>query len=116
MDEDAFILLAKKEMEEEFQSLNRTSIYLAKKTLRKVQRLATKYIRFSGTHKIEMELLIHYCNLFQNAKLPVRRSKVLKNMYQRNTDRIIKVLSMMHEDLQFDYVDEVNTLKEYLLG
>jgi hypothetical protein len=42
--------------------------------------------------------------------LNLRASRVIFNMYQRRVDRVKKVLSMLHEDLQFDYEEAVENL------
>ena len=90
--------------------MNKTNLYLAKKTLRKVLRTIHKYIRFSAHKTTEIELLIYYCQKLRKSGLPVSRNKVLKNMYQRQVDRINKVMISLHEDLQFDYREEVSIL------
>lgn len=108
--EQAFIQSVKDEIDEQFNSLNRSSSYLAKKTLRKVLRTTNKYIRFSGIKQTEIELLIYFCKKLKKSGLSFRSSRVIFNMYQRQIQRIEKVISMLHEDLQFDYEEEVNSL------
>ncbi|MFW5774472.1 MAG: hypothetical protein ACOCWD_07300, partial [Tangfeifania sp.] len=56
--EQHFIQEVKDEIDEQFSHLNNSSLYLAKKTLRKVLRTTRKYIRFSGSKQTEVELLI----------------------------------------------------------
>ena len=56
-DEQEYIKQAKDEINLDFLSLNRSSYYLAKKTLRKSLRTTNKYIRFSGKKETEIELL-----------------------------------------------------------
>jgi uncharacterized FlaG/YvyC family protein len=109
-DEQTYIRRVKEEIDGQFNNLNKTNLYLAKKTLRKVLRTTNKYIRFSMHKTTEIELLIYYCQKLRKSGLPVSRNKVLKNMYQRQFDRINKVLSTLHEDLQFDYLSEIEML------
>jgi uncharacterized FlaG/YvyC family protein len=109
-DEQAYIRRVKEEIDEQFNNLNKTNLYLAKKTLRKVLRTTNKYIRFSTHKTTEIELLIYYCKKLRKSGLPGSRNKVLRNMYQRQVDRINKTMSMLHEDLQFDYREEVSVL------
>lgn len=108
--EQNFIREAKEEIDEQFTNLNRSSFYLAKKTLRKVLRTTRKYIRFSGSKQTEVELLIYFCRKMNDSGLKKRSSRVIQNMYSRQVERIKKALSMMHEDLQYDYIDEVKKL------
>ena len=108
--EQYFIRQVKEEIDEQFTHLNRSSFYLAKKTLRKVLRTTRKYIRFSGSKQTEVELLIYFCQKLKESGLQRRSSRVIQNMYSRQVERIKKALSMMHEDLQLDYAEEVEKL------
>jgi hypothetical protein len=108
--EQNFIREVKEEIDEQFTHLNRSSFYLAKKTLRKVLRTTRKYIRFSGSKQTEVELLIYFCQKLKESGLKRRSSRVIQNMYTRQVERIKKALSMMHEDLQLDYLEEVDKL------
>ena len=105
-----FIQNVKEEIDGQFKNLNRTSFYLAKKTLRKVLHTTKKYIRFSGSKEVEIELLIHFCLKMRKSGLRMSSSRVVMNMYINQVCRIKQVLSMLHEDLQMDYEDSVNLL------
>ncbi len=110
MNESAFIELVKVEIDEQFGNLNQSSFFLAKKTLRKVLRTTHKYIRFSGSKQTEIELLIYFCQKMKTSGLKIRSSRTVLNLYERQVERIKKVLAMLHEDLQFDYEEAVNAL------
>ncbi|MBK6285881.1 MAG: hypothetical protein IPF54_27235 [Draconibacterium sp.] len=58
----------------------------------------------------EIELLIYFCQKMKKSGLSLRSSRVILNMYQRRVERVKKVLSMLHEDLQFDYEEAVEDL------
>lgn len=108
--EQAFIMLVKEEIDDQFRNLNKSSFYLAKKTLRKVLKTTQKYIKFSGTKETEIELLIYFCTKMKKSGLRIRSSRVVSNLYDRQVDRIVKVLSMLHEDLQLDFEEAVKQL------
>ncbi len=108
--QQAFIQNVKEEIDEQFKNLNRSSIYLAKKTIRKVLKTTKKYIRFSASKEIEIELLIYFCMKMKKSGLRLNSSRVIMNIYINQVRRIKQVLSMMHEDLQMDYEDSVNSL------
>ncbi len=108
--EQAFIQSVKEEIDEQFSNLNRSSFYLAKKTLRKVLKTTNKHIRFSGIKETEIQLLIYFCQKLKKSELNYKASRVVFNMYINQIKRINIVLSMLHEDLQFDYRDEVENL------
>lgn len=108
--EHEYIRQVKEEIDLEFMSLNRTSFYLAKKTLRKVLKTTRKHIRFSGKKETEIELLLYFCKKLKDSRLNYKRSRVVFNMYLNQVKRIKKVISMLHEDLQYDYNQELEAL------
>ncbi len=108
--EQAFIQSVKAEIDEQFSNLNRSSFYLAKKTLRKVLKTTNKHIRFSGIKETEIQLLIYFCQKLKKSGLNYKSSRVVFNMYINQIKRIRKVLAMLHEDLQFDYEEEIGNL------
>ncbi|WP_303917840.1 MULTISPECIES: hypothetical protein [Draconibacterium] len=108
--EDEYIRQVKEEIDLEFMSLNRSSFYLAKKTIRKVLKTTNKHIRFSGKKETEIELLLYFCKKLKNSRLDYKRSRVVFNMYLNQVKRIQKVISMLHEDLQYDYREELEAL------
>ena len=109
-DENTFIEHVKEEIDLQFKQLNRHSFYLAKKTLRKVLRTTDKYIRFSGSKETEIELLIYFCQKMKKSGLNIHSSRVVLNLYKRQVERIRKILSALHEDLQYDYQEAVDNL------
>jgi hypothetical protein len=109
-DEPAYIRNVKELIDEQFLELNRSHIYLAKKTLRKVLRTTHKYIKYSQSKSTEVELLIYYCRKFRNSGIRYRSYPVLSNMYDRQIEKIRKSLSSLHEDLQYDFKEDIREL------
>ena len=105
-----FIENVKQEIDGQFENLNKSSYYLAKKTIRKVLRTTRKYVRFSGSKQTEIELLIYFCQKLKTTRLHRRSNTVITNMYFREVEKVKKVLSTLHEDLQYDYQDEIKNL------
>ncbi|MEQ8240584.1 MAG: hypothetical protein RIA69_15295 [Cyclobacteriaceae bacterium] len=110
-DEASYIEAVKEDIDEAFEQVNVANLYLAKKTIRKTLRITTKHIRFSGQKQTEVELLIYFCQVLRNSGLPIGKSSVLENLYDRQIIKIEKALSYLHEDLQFDYQHEVDALR-----
>jgi uncharacterized FlaG/YvyC family protein len=108
--EAQYIVQVKEEVDEQFYNLNRNSLYLAKKTLRKVLRTINKHIRFSGKKETEIELLIYFCKKMKASRLNYRHNRVVFNIYLNQIKRINKVIAMLHEDLQFDFKEELEKL------
>ena len=109
--EDHYILEVKKLIDGDFEKLNSSSFYIAKKTIRKALRTTNKYIKYSGSKQTEVELLIYFVSKLQHSGLEIKNSPVLLNMYQRQLLKIEKSLSKLHEDLQFDYRYEIDDLE-----
>src|SRR5438105_4488438 len=59
-DEESYIKNIKNEIDFQFREMNRSNLYLAKKSLRKILRMINKFIRYSGEKQTEIELRIHY--------------------------------------------------------
>ena len=109
-DEPEYIRKIKEEVNQHFSELNRMTPYLAKKGIRKALAFTNQRIRYSGQKRTEVELLIHFCQKFKK-EVPFRHNITIKNIYLRQMQRIKKTISTLHEDLQFDYSEEIKTLE-----
>jgi hypothetical protein len=109
-DENSYINSVKALVDEQFESLNKSHIYLAKKTLRKALRTTNKFIKYSGSKQTEVELLLYFCKKLRKTGLPLDVNKTLGNMYFRQIQKIKKALATLHEDLQYDYSVEMEPL------
>src|SRR5476651_1909858 len=65
-DEEAYINSVKELMDEGFTELPKATVYLTKKSLRKILRITNKYIRYSGSKQVEATLLIYFCRLMKD--------------------------------------------------
>ena len=111
-DTNAYINSVKKEMDIQFETINKSNVYFVKKTLRKVLRITNKFIRYSGSAIVETELLIYFCSLVRGLDFEINNSTVINNIYQNQLKKINKAISTMHEDLQYDYLKEVKIINE----
>jgi len=109
-DEQTYISNVKTEMEEAFAEINQSSLYFAKKSLRKILRNTAKHIRYSASKQAEVELLLHFCKTLKLSGIPLKNSIVLNNLYQFQLKKVAKVIATLHEDLQYDYLKELNQL------
>jgi hypothetical protein len=109
-DEETFRIHIKEEISRQFGEMNSANLYLAKKTIRKVLRTMNKYIRFSGSKETEIDLRVYYCTVLRDSGIPFRKSQVLVNLYDGQIKKINAAVSKLHEDLQFDYRDTVESL------
>lgn len=109
-DEQHYIALIKKEIDLEFLEMNKNNIYWIKKSVRKIVRTTNKFIRYSGRKETEVDLLIHFCRCFKNEGISIEKSVALRNIYLRQIEKIRKTINSLHEDLQYDYNEELNEL------
>jgi hypothetical protein len=109
-DELTYVQRVKKEMDEEFAQINRTSYYFIRKSVRKILKNTRKYIRYSQKKQTEVELLLHFCARLKSLSPPIQKNAALMNLYNRQIDTILKKVSALHEDLQYDYGLEISEL------
>jgi hypothetical protein len=106
--ERAYIDNLKKEIDDQFNELNLDNLYYAKKGMRKILRITNKFIRYSGIKETEVEVLIYYCTKIKNSGVAIEDSVALTNLYHGQLKKIKKVLTSLHEDLQYDYQKELD--------
>lgn len=108
-DEELYIESIKREVEEMYSEIASRNYYLAKKSIRKILRLVTKYIKYSGKAETSIELLIHFCVQLNNLGLDYHGSTALMNLYEGQIKKIKKSIGTLHEDLQYDYKKMLET-------
>jgi hypothetical protein len=101
--EDDFVQDCKREVSAMFLQVNAGSHYLAKKSIRKIARMVTKYSKLSSYPETSVKLWIHFCIGMKEMKLNYKESPVLINLYNIQIKKIKKLISQLHEDLQYDY-------------
>ena len=108
--ENQYVENIKVEMDLQFAEINKSTIYLAKKSLRKILRTANKYIKFSGNKRTETEVLLYYCYKLNKSGINYKKYPVLLNIYERQILKIKKAISTLHTDLQCDYEKELEEI------
>lgn len=109
-DEQAYIESIKADMLEQFTQINTSSLYFVKKSLRKILRLLNKYIRYIGSAEAEVKLLLFFCSTLKESGIPFETNQVIKNIYLNQLKKIAKTITAMHEDLQYEYLKEMEYL------
>ncbi len=109
--EDGYIETVKQEIDEQFELINTSSYYYIKKSVRKILRNAKKYIRYSKKKETEVEILLHFSRVLKEMKPSIERNTSLQNIFNRQIIVIKKVILTLHEDLQYDYEEELSSLK-----
>jgi len=111
-DEEGYKRSVREEIDLQFSEIPKdNSLYLQKKSVRKVLRTATKYARYSGNKVTEIEMLLHFCTRLKESGIKINNSTALSNLYESQLKKVNKLLPALHEDLQYDYLRALESLK-----
>ncbi|MCX7547743.1 hypothetical protein OS188_07250 [Xanthomarina sp. F1114] len=111
-DETGYIETVKQELDLQFESINTDSYFYIKKSVRKILRLIKKFSRYSLKKETEVELLLYFCNKLKDFSPSIKRNVTLTNIYDRQILRIKKIVTSLHEDLQYDYNLQLEELED----
>jgi hypothetical protein len=110
-DRDGFILRVKTEIDDHFAEMqSQKNLYYIKKSLRKMLRIINKYCKYMGDKAATAELLIYFCSKIKRAGIPIHKSARLVNLFNAQEKKIRSVISSLHEDLQSDFLKELNAI------
>ena len=110
-DKSSFIIAIKAEIDDHFEELkSQTNLYFVKKSLRKLLRIITKYCKYIGDKASAAELHIYFYTKLKASKIPYHKSQLLINMYEQQLKKINTLILGLHEDLQQDYLNELERI------
>ena len=109
-DEAAFIAGIRKEIDEQFEQINRKTPYLIKKQIRKILTHTKRQIKYSQKKETEVEVLIYFCKKLKHFSPPINKNQKLLNMYTVQVEYIRKKIASLHEDLQYDFGVELASI------
>lgn len=112
--EENYILKIKEEISLEFSKIDKRSWKTMKKTIQRILRNVKKYIKYSKKPTTEIELLLHFCSQLRKLNISSYSNQIILNIYIRQINTINKTLQKLHEDLQFDYKEEIEDAEEIL--
>ena len=108
--EQGYVDSIKSEIDEQMDAINKTHIYFAKKSIRKILRLVNKYSRYSVSKQTEVELLIYFCKKLKTSGIPLNINPALKKLYENQLAKVKKSMVGLHEDIQYDLNRELEDL------
>jgi len=111
--EELFITELKTEITDAFQNIETSSFYYIKKSVRKILKDIKKHIKFSKKKETEVHLLIHFCEELNKMQPPRKWNITLCNIYDRQLALLEKAKNTLHEDLQYDFEEKIEDLKEF---
>jgi hypothetical protein len=109
-DEAGYIENIKAETADQFAELPHSTLYLTKKSLRKILRNLSKYARHMNAAQAEAEIRLHFCNKLLESGIPLHKSPALVKMYQQQLKKIRELIDSLHEDLRYDFTIKLNSL------
>ena len=109
-DESAFVQAIKKELDEDFESMNTASPFYVKKSLRKMIRKIRKYSRYSNQKETEVDLFLYFARQLKYSDKDFLQYPKLLKIYQQQIVTIKNKLPKLHEDLQYDFRVELDEI------
>jgi len=110
-DTSIFSTKVRNDIDEHFSLLKvEKNLYFTKKSLRKILRIIMRYSRYSANNAMTAEWLIYFCTKLIDSGIPFRDSPVLVKMYQNQIKKIKSLVEDMHEDLQQDYLGDLDRI------
>lgn len=109
-DLSAYLAALKKDLDDEFAAINTGNLHWVKKSLRKILRYLNKHVRYTGSKMADAELRLYFCALLKHSRIPYTKSTVLTNLYNSQVKKIELAIATMHEDLQRDYLLQLDDL------
>lgn len=110
-DKSSFVSGVKKEMDEHFAELRmQTNLYYVKKSLRKLLRIINKYCKYINDKALAAELHIYFCTRLKYSGIPYHKSQLLINLYEQELNKINTLIQGLHEDLQQDYMNDLEKI------
>jgi len=108
--EEGYVESVKEQIDGLFEQINTKSYFYIRKSTRKILTLTKKFIRYSQNKETEVELLLYFCTKLKEFKPSIKKSPRLVNTFDRQILLIKKGIATLHEDLQYDYQIELDTL------
>ncbi len=110
--EHSYVESINNEIDGYFTELPRTTWFHTKKSLRKILRLIGKYSKYVNNKESQVELLLHFCNKMKVLSNSYPYSQTFSNLYLQQIKKLNLLIELVHEDLRFDYLQQVGQLQQ----
>ncbi|HEX7415368.1 MAG TPA: hypothetical protein VF411_15090 [Bacteroidia bacterium] len=103
----AFMNEIKTEIDEHIRALqSQSNAYYAKKGLRKLLRILSRYSKYINDKALSAEMLIYLCLQLKQSGI----AYVLAKIYEQQLKKINALLITLHEDLRQDYLSDLEKI------
>ena len=108
--EQAFIEEVKQEINDLYTELPRANAYVTKKGLRKILKITHKYNKYANSKTVELDLLLHVCHKMKSERYSPTVLSFVNVTLEKQMLKMRKAMQGLHEDLQYDYNQELEKL------
>ena len=109
-DEAGYIKTLEAEMDETFGSVDPNPVSRAKKEYRKILRNINRQIKYIGSKSAAVELLLYFSMKLKNQENALHPK--LQTIFLQQLNKAEKLLPLIEEDLQFDFRQKLDALRE----
>lgn len=107
---DGYTRQARQGITDAFAAVNTTSIFYAKKSLRKILRQINKVVRYTANKEMEVALHLHFLKELMELPAHITQSAIVDKMARSQQQKISKLIKGLHEDLQYDYKRDLQAI------
>lgn len=105
-----YVQMVQEDLEMEFQNARGDHSYYAKKSAQKIRRKMNKLLKLSKEKTDQIEVLLFFCEKMKEYGFLKHGNQVIDNLYKTQVAKAEKIISGLHEDLQFDYEGRIEDL------
>lgn len=106
-----FIEMVMEEIEFEFVKANTKHYHFAKKSAQGIRRKLNKLLKLTKDKTAQIELILFFCEKMKLYGYLTFHHPVIENLYTTQIRKTEKLISGLHEDLQYDFQHQLNELK-----
>ena len=110
-DEDGYAQKIINILKDELTTINFSRTFFARKGFKRVNRLAAKYLKYSGDTESAIKVYLFLAKEIAAAGKIYRLTSLTGKLVEQHNLRTKKMIASLHEDLQFDYENLINNIK-----
>ncbi|MGY6743677.1 MAG: hypothetical protein ACXIUQ_13140 [Cecembia sp.] len=105
-----FVEIVKEELDLAFMDANTRHYHVAKKSAQAIRRKLNKHLKLSKSKEAHAELILYFCEKMKLYGFLDFRHPVIENLYKIQLGKVEKIISGLHEDLQYDFRLQLESL------
>ncbi|HAH38576.1 MAG TPA: hypothetical protein DEQ87_08220 [Algoriphagus sp.] len=98
-----FVEMVKEDLLVEFEKARVEHGYYAKKSAQSIRRKMNKLLKLLKSKPDQAEVILFFCEKIKEMGFLKHRNSVIKNLYEIQKGKVEKLVSGLHEDLQYDF-------------